>query len=120
MRSLMAKDICNEHRSVVHASWSAEQRLLFLEANDENIVIVDESTSIKNRSANRTKNIMQLKGLSKYRRILTGSPVTRSPMDLYSQCMFLSVLALNFKSFFAFSKPLCTGAKAYYGPTVFQ
>ena len=58
---------------------------VFLEANDENIVIVDESTTIKNRTANRTKNILEMKGMSKYRRILTGSPVTRSPMDLFSQ-----------------------------------
>jgi len=92
----------------------------FLEANDENIVIVDESTTIKNRSANRTKNIMQLKGLSKYRRILTGSPVTRSPMDLYSQCMFLSVLALNFKSFFAFQNRYALVQKRTMGPRSFN
>ena len=92
----------------------------FLESNDENIVIVDESTTIKNRSANRTKNIMQLKGLSKYRRILTGSPVTRSPMDLYSQCMFLSVLALNFKSFFAFQNRYALVQKRTMGPRSFN
>ncbi len=92
----------------------------FLEANRENIVIVDESTSIKNRSANRTKNIMQLQGLSKYRRILTGSPVTRSPMDLYSQCMFLSVQALNFKSFFAFQNRYALVQKRTMGPRSFN
>ena len=92
----------------------------FLEANDQNIVIVDESTSIKNRSANRTKNIMSLKGLSKYRPILTGSPVTRSPMDLYSQCMFLSVLALNFKSFFAFQNRYALVQKRTMGPRSFN
>ena len=98
----------------------AQAAFIFLEANDENIVIVDESTSIKNRSANRTKNIMQLKGLSKYRRILTGSPVTRSPMDLYSQCMFLSVLALNFKSFFAFQNRYALVQKRTMGPRSFN
>jgi SNF2 family DNA or RNA helicase len=92
----------------------------FLEANDQNIVIVDESTSIKNRSANRTQNIMSLKGLSKYRRILTGSPVTRSPMDLYSQCMFLSVQALKFKSFFAFQNRYALVQKRTMGPRSFN
>ena len=101
-------------------SRGAQAAFTFLEANDENIVIVDESTSIKNRSANRTKNIMQLKGLSKYRRILTGSPVTRSPMDLYSQCMFLSVLALNFKSFFAFQNRYALVQKRTMGPRSFN
>ena len=98
----------------------AQAAFTFLEANDENIVIVDESTSIKNRSATRTKNIMQLKSLSKYRRILTGSPVTRSPMDLYSQCMFLSVLALNFKSFFAFQNRYALVQKRTMGPRSFN
>ena len=98
----------------------AQAAFTFLEANDENIVIVDESTSIKNRSANSTKNIMQLKGLSKYRRILTGSPVTRSPMDLYRQCMFLSVLALNFKSFFAFQNRYALVQKRTMGPRSFN
>ena len=92
----------------------------FLEHNPKNIVIVDESTSIKNRSANRTKNIMELKGLSKYRRILTGSPVTRSPMDLFSQCMFLSVSALNFKSFFAFQNRYAVVQKRVMGPRSFN
>ena len=92
----------------------------FLEHNPKNIVIVDESTSIKNRSANRTKNILELKGLSKYRRILTGSPVTRSPMDLFSQCMFLSVSALNFKSFFAFQNRYAVVQKRVMGPRSFN
>ena len=38
---------------------------VFLEANDENIVIVDESTTIKNRTANRTKNILEMTGMAK-------------------------------------------------------
>ena len=36
------------------------------------------------------------------RRILTGSPVTRSPMDLYSQMDFLDPSILGFKSYYAF------------------
>jgi len=52
------------------------------------LIAVDESTTIKNPSAKRTKNILKLASLSKYRRILTGSPVTKSPLDLYTQCLF--------------------------------
>jgi SNF2 family DNA or RNA helicase len=36
------------------------------------------------------------------RRILTGSPVTKSPMDLYSQMDFLDPNILGFKSYYAF------------------
>jgi hypothetical protein len=53
------------------------------------MTILDESTSIKNKGAQRTKNLIKVGQASKYRRILTGSPITKSPMDLFSQCMFL-------------------------------
>jgi len=54
----------------------------FLFQNPDNMIIVDESTTIKNRKAQRTKNIVKLRDRAKYRRILTGSPITKSPMDL--------------------------------------
>jgi SNF2 family DNA or RNA helicase len=41
------------------------------------MIIVDESTTIKNRSAKRTKNITKLGIKVKYKRILTGSPITK-------------------------------------------
>ena len=63
---------------------------------------VDESTTIKNPQAKRTKNIIQLSTLGKYRRILTGSPVTKSPLDLYTQCAFLDPYLLDFQSYYAF------------------
>ena len=63
---------------------------------------VDESTTIKNPGAKRTKNIIQLSKLGKYRRILTGSPVTKSPLDLYTQCSFLDPYLLDFTSYYAF------------------
>ena len=63
---------------------------------------IDESTTIKNPQAKRTKNIIQLSKLGKYRRILTGSPVTKSPLDLYTQCAFLDPYLLDFTSYYAF------------------
>ena len=52
-------------------------------------LVLDESTAIKNPKAKRTKAILKMSPLAKYRRILTGFPVTQSPMDLWSQCHFL-------------------------------
>jgi SNF2 family DNA or RNA helicase len=63
---------------------------------------VDESTTIKNHSAQRTKSTIKAGRMAKYRRIATGSPVTKSPMDLYSQCEFLSPNCLGIPSFYAF------------------
>ena len=66
------------------------------------LMAIDESTTIKNPKAKRTKNILALSKLAKYRRILTGSPVTKNPLDLYSQCEFLSPWLLNFASYYSF------------------
>ena len=33
---------------------------------------------------------------------MTGSPVTKNPLDLYSQCEFLSSWLLNFASYYYF------------------
>jgi len=63
---------------------------------------VDESTTIKNPAAKRTKNILSLRSLTKYRRILTGSPVTKSPLDLFSQCNFLDPWLLDQSSYYSF------------------
>lgn len=74
----------------------------YLIKNKLNFVALDESTTIKNRSAKRTKNILALQKLSQIRRILTGSPITKSPLDLYTQCQFLSPELLGFSSYLAF------------------
>jgi SNF2 family DNA or RNA helicase len=66
------------------------------------LISIDESTTIKNPNAKRTKSILSLKPLSKFRRILTGSPVTKSPLDLFSQCQFLDPWLLNQSSYYAF------------------
>ena len=66
------------------------------------IIGIDESTTIKNPKAIRTKSILNLASKVKYRRILTGSPVTKSPLDLFSQCYFLSPFLLGHESFWSF------------------
>jgi SNF2 family DNA or RNA helicase len=66
------------------------------------IMAVDESTTIKTPTAKRTKTILMLGQYAKYRRILTGSPVTKSPLDLYSQCTFLNEELLGHASFYSF------------------
>ena len=66
------------------------------------LMAIDESTTIKNQTAKRTKNIINLGKFAKYRRIMTGSPITKNPLDLFSQCEFLDPWLLNFDSFYAF------------------
>ena len=66
------------------------------------LMAIDESTTIKTPTAKRTKNIIGLGKHAKYRRIMTGSPVTKNPLDLYTQCEFLDPFLLDFHSYYAF------------------
>ena len=66
------------------------------------LIAIDESTVIKNHSAKRTKASIRVSKIAKYKRILTGSPITKSPLDLYSQFLFLNEELLGFRSYYAF------------------
>ena len=66
------------------------------------LMAIDESTTIKNPDAKRTKNICKLGQHAKYKRILTGSPITKSPLDLYKQCDFLAPELLGHSSYYTF------------------
>lgn len=78
-------------------------------------VVVDEATTIKNPKAQRTANIayglgersyrgkalVSVKPLSVYRAILTGTPTTNSPFDLFAPFEFLrpGFWGMSFSSF---------------------
>ena len=70
--------------------------------NKRALFAVDESTSIKSPSAARTKNTLRIAKYATHKRILTGSPVTRSPLDLYTQCEFLDPALLGYSSYYSF------------------
>lgn len=75
-------------------------------SSNNTLLVVDESTTIKNEGAQRTKAAIELGKLAKYRRILTGEPIANSPLDIWAQAKFLKPGLLGFTSYFAF--------KAYY------
>jgi SNF2 family DNA or RNA helicase len=66
------------------------------------LMAIDESTTIKTPTAKRTRNIIDLGRMAKYRRIMTGSPVTKNPLDLYTQCYFLDPFHLDHASYYSF------------------
>ena len=74
----------------------------FLSAHPKSMIAIDEATTIKTPTSNRTRKIVALRNMCKYRRILTGSPVTKSPLDLYSQCQFLDPWLLGHESYTTF------------------
>jgi len=77
------------------------------------MMVLDESARIKNPSAQRTKKVMKYGEKAKYKRILTGTPVSNGPFDVYSQINFLDPMVwakLGCRAFSSF--------KRYFG--VFQ
>ena len=81
----------------------------------ETMMAVDESTTIKNPEAKRTKSIVALGKNAKYKRILTGSPVTKSPLDLYKQCEFLDPWLLDHSSYYSFRTRYAIMSTANFG-----
>lgn len=55
------------------------------------LYILDESTRIKNPKSKRTKLILGSAKYAKYKRVLTGTPITQGPFDLYTQMRFLDL-----------------------------
>lgn len=79
-----------------------EAALRFCKSAKRLMIVCDESDSIKNPSAKRTKMLMKLKQFSKWRRILTGTPINNSPFDAFSQFSFLDTGVLETTSYYAF------------------
>jgi len=66
------------------------------------LIGIDESTTIKSHKAKRTKALIKIGAGFKYRRIMTGSPITKEPMDIYAQAAFLGPRTIGFDNFYAF------------------
>lgn len=66
------------------------------------MVAIDESQRIKNPAAQRTKRVHDLAPLAVSRRILSGTLVANSPIDLFSQYHFLRPGLLGTTSYRAF------------------
>jgi SNF2 family DNA or RNA helicase len=66
------------------------------------MMVIDESTRIKNPKTKRSQKILELGKLATARRILSGQPITKSPIDLFNQFEFLKSGLLGTTSYRAF------------------
>lgn len=71
------------------------------------MMVADESVRIKNPTTARTKNVMRLRLHAVLRRILSGLPVTNSPVDIFAQMEFLEEGLLGTTSHRAFTAEYC-------------
>lgn len=86
----------------ISASTKAQKYLDKFLSKRRAYMAVDESTTIKNPTAMRTKHVTKYGLKALFRRIATGSPVTRSPLDFYAQFNFLKAGCLGTTNWFAF------------------
>lgn len=74
----------------------------FLLSGTRTIMVVDESSKIKNPRANRTKVCISLGLKAETRLILTGTPVANGPIDLYAQFEFLDTDIIGVGDYYSF------------------
>jgi SNF2 family DNA or RNA helicase len=83
----------------------------------KSMAVIDESTSIKSPTAQRAKfAVRYLAPLAAYRRVLSGLPTPRSPLDLYQQFAYLDQSILGFNSYYGFRNRYAVIKKAPFGP----
>jgi SNF2 family DNA or RNA helicase len=84
------------------------------------LLVVDESTAIKNPKAEQTKAVFRIAKNAAYARILTGTPITQSPLDLWAQCRVLDELALPYPSYTAFKREFAVEQVLNFGHRSFN
>jgi len=77
-------------------------------SNNQCLLALDESQTIKNQTAKRTKFLVdKVSKLVKWKRIMTGTPVTKGVQDIYTQLKFLSEDIIGISSYYAFKAKYC-------------
>lgn len=80
------------------ASADREKVYALFMASHRTLLVADEFTRFKNPTARRTKALLRLKKYSVARRILSGTPATQSPLDVYAPYKFLDPAILGFNT----------------------
>jgi len=97
-----------------HHAWA------FLKKYDNTLVVIDESTCIKNPKAMVTKAVTKLGKDANRRFIMTGTPMTQGPLDLFSQCKFLKETATPYRTWTAFKTSFAIEEIRMMGPRSFK
>jgi len=87
----------------------------YLRSRTKSLLVVDESTCIKNPKAQVTKTCFKLAEMVDRRFILTGTPMTQGPLDLYSQMKFLHEKAPGCRTWTAFKNKYAIQEQQYAG-----
>lgn len=96
-----------EWKLIGEESMSSSARAVFeaLEyADSETQIIIDESHTVKNSTAKRSKRIKMVCDKTSYKVVMTGTPVTENVHNLYMQYAMLSDLIIGVKNWLRFEE----------------
>jgi Mesyanzhinovviridae DNA helicase len=82
------------------------------------LLVIDEASRVKNPEALRTKKVAALRKMSKYARLLNGTPIGSSATDVYAQLKILDDqfwIRHGFGSWTAFQSRFCVMRKIVIG-----
>lgn len=74
----------------------------FCKSTKKLMIIVDESTILKDHRSSQHKALMELRDYAEYARIMTGTLIPRAPVDVFNQSRFLNRMAMGVKTLTAF------------------
>jgi SNF2 family DNA or RNA helicase len=92
----------------------------FVVKNRKYAIVYDESTAIKNPKAVRTQAAIKWSLGAQFKRILSGTPVVQSPLDVFSQTEFLKQNLLGFRSYYGFKARYAEIRRVSFGNRAFD
>jgi SNF2 family DNA or RNA helicase len=84
------------------------------------LLVCDESTALKNPRAKRTKSLHELARAFPFHLILTGTPITKSPLDAWAQFEVIAPGCLGFPSFLSFERRYAVMQRQHLGGRQFM
>lgn len=76
-----------------------QQCVEFFTKGRDCMLVIDESIQIKTHDSLQTLGVFKILGLFRYRRVLSGKPITQGPHDLWAQMRAIGAISTNFYPF---------------------
>lgn len=92
----------------------------FMKSSRKTMIVVDESTTLKDRRSTQHKAVKALRKRARYIRIMTGTVMPHNPVDVFCQSIVLDKTAMGyggvtaFKSEFIETKLVTFGARSFH------
>ena len=104
----------------IRAGKGFDIAMAYVRSSKKTMIIVDESTLLKDRRSSQHKALMKLKPHSRYRRIMTGTLMPHNPADIFCQSLFLDKKALGYGGVTAFRSDFVEMERMHFGGRSFN